>query len=208
MRSRRLDAVDLIEADFTLVKSSVWRKRWWYNFTNRTLVLQQIWHSRYGLPPSFEEHESGRYEVDLDRINSRSELIGTLGHVTNKSWAKKDALIVAGLVDAFDDLFHLEGLPEKFDPAQRMAAHGYPVVNEPPVIRCVRSPEGRQLGFKCGYCGLMHYHGSGGPKSEVGAGDGHRVAHCNWPIYRELGYTLKEIVTPRPAVLKILGIKF
>lgn len=47
----------------------------------------------------------------------------------------------------------------------------------------------------CQHCVAWHAHGHGGAKAPLGAGDGHRVAHCHNPAspYKGTGYTIREI---------------
>ncbi|MBS0379016.1 MAG: hypothetical protein JSS29_11065 [Proteobacteria bacterium] len=65
-----------------------------------------------------------------------------------------------------------------------------------PVIECRRTANRTQLRFHCPHCDRRHRHGiPGGSKAPLGAGDGHRNAHCtaeNSP-YRATGYVLKEL---------------
>ena len=52
-----------------------------------------------------------------------------------------------------------------------------------------RSPNGCYLVFRCPKCGQENNHG--GVFNELGAGDGHRVSHCEcWPR----GYYIKEVL--------------
>jgi len=48
-----------------------------------------------------------------------------------------------------------------------------------------------QLSFLCPFCGELHFHGAVGPG--LGAGDGHRVAHClTRSMLNSGGYVLVE----------------
>lgn len=77
-----------------------------------------------------------------------------------------------------------------------------------PVLSGARSEDGVHIIVWCHYCNRDHTHGrhAGGSLDcafdgyrgrctcPVGAGDGHRVAHCSDPDspYRETGYIVKE----------------
>jgi hypothetical protein len=82
---------------------------------------------------------------------------------------------------------------------------------EPPVIYVIR--EGVQLTFRCRFCRRNHWHGAHGACTgcdcelhedyqrrgactcPIGAGDGHRAAHCTSEDspYRHVGYVLIEV---------------
>lgn len=64
---------------------------------------------------------------------------------------------------------------------------------EIPTLEALRTRDGIQLVVWCKYCVEWHRHGAVGPT--LGAGDGHRVAHCVDPdksSYFHRGYFLKE----------------
>jgi hypothetical protein len=79
---------------------------------------------------------------------------------------------------------------------------GWSEVNGKPVfeIACFRVNHAKpgdgpayhgQLCFRCPFCGEQHFHGAVGPK--LGAGDGHRVAHClTRSMLNSGGYVLVE----------------
>lgn len=61
-----------------------------------------------------------------------------------------------------------------------------------PTLEALRTCDGVELVIWCDFCKRWHRHGSGGPT--MGAGNGHRVAHCGSqrsPYFRT-GYVLCE----------------
>lgn len=85
-------------------------------------------------------------------------------------------------------------------------------VIEPPVIEAVR--DGKCLTFLCPFCRRQHWHGAhstlcdscgcelhenynrrGECTCPVGAGNGHRMAHCTSPRspWKHIGYVLLEV---------------
>jgi hypothetical protein len=61
-----------------------------------------------------------------------------------------------------------------------------------PVVDAVRSRDGKQLVIICPYCGKKHHHGA--VSERVGAGNGHRVAHCAIRTgVNDRGYVVVEV---------------
>jgi len=73
-----------------------------------------------------------------------------------------------------------------------------------PVLPAYRSRGQESLIIWCLWCEKWHWHGAVGP--ELGAGNGHRVAHCVYALspYKETGYYLQEIEGSIPEHLQRL----
>ena len=65
---------------------------------------------------------------------------------------------------------------------------------EPPVLDGYVTEDGVHSCVWCRYCLRWHQHGhTGGP---IGAGNGHRVAHCahdSASLYLDTGYVIREV---------------
>ncbi|MBC2710631.1 MAG: hypothetical protein HGJ94_06430 [Desulfosarcina sp.] len=62
-----------------------------------------------------------------------------------------------------------------------------------PIFAAIRTGLGKQLIFRCPSCGSLIFHGA--VSSEFGAGNGHRVSHCddiNCQL-KENGYIIREV---------------
>lgn len=61
-----------------------------------------------------------------------------------------------------------------------------------PIVDARRTRNGRQLEIVCPFCGEKHLHGAVSP--QVGAGNGHRLAHClKRTEQNDKGYILVEV---------------
>jgi hypothetical protein len=74
------------------------------------------------------------------------------------------------------------------------------LVDELPVLDGFIGPDGVHVFVWCQHCRRLHSHGHGGPDAPIGAGDGHRVAHCSEPRtwswkfgYVWTGYIIREV---------------
>jgi hypothetical protein len=64
-----------------------------------------------------------------------------------------------------------------------------------PVLYGYVTADGDSVVVWCKYCRRLHVHGHGGMREPLGAGDGHRFAHCHDRNsgYDETGYYIAEV---------------
>lgn len=64
-----------------------------------------------------------------------------------------------------------------------------------PTLDAYVTADGISTRIWCSWCARWHSHGHCGADQPLGAGDGHRVAHCHdpWSPYNSTGYRLREV---------------
>jgi hypothetical protein len=70
-----------------------------------------------------------------------------------------------------------------------------PFMTNPPTLKGYVTVDGDSVVVWCKYCRRLHSHGHGGLREPLGAGDGHRYAHCHDRNsgYDETGYYIIEV---------------